>query len=90
MVHGLFQRPDRDAVTTLLANSVEFITPDTVYSLIEREDLHSAWLIANLFLRSIGQDAISDQAPPIVGFSVSTTCYVSLAYFRKDAESCFL
>ncbi len=89
MVHGLFRRTDRDAVTKLLADSVVFITTDTVDSLIEREAPHSAWLIANLFLRSIGQDAISDQAPPIVGFSVSTTCYVSLEYFRKDSASAY-
>ena len=89
MVHGLFRRTERDSVTTLLANSVVFITRDIVESLIEREDLHSAWLIANIYLRSIGQDAISDQAPPIVGFSVNTTCYVSLAYFSKDSESAF-
>lgn len=89
MVHGLFRRTDRDAVTKLLADSVVFITPDTVDSLIEREDPHSGWLIANLFLRSIGKDAISDQAPPIVGFSVSTTCYVSLEYFRSDSASVY-
>ena len=89
MVHGLFRPADRESVATLLANSVQFITPDTVYPSIERENLDSAWLIANLFLRSMGLDSISDHAPPIVGFSVSVTCYVSLEYFRNDAESKF-
>jgi hypothetical protein len=89
MVQGLFRRTDRVAVTKLLADSVVFITPGTVDSLIEREDPHSAWLIANIFLRSIGLDAISDQAPPIVGFSVSTTCYVSLEYFHKKSASAY-
>lgn len=89
MVRGLFKRVEQEAVISLLANSVVFITPDTVKSLIETADLHSAWLIANLYLRSIGAGAISDQAPPIVGFSENTTCYVSLAYFLVDSDSAF-
>ncbi len=83
MVRGLFKRVDQEAVTTLLANSVVFITPDTVSSLIQHDDLHVAWLIANLYLCNIGADPISDEAPPIVGFSANTTCYVSMSYFEE-------
>ncbi|MEO8268256.1 MAG: hypothetical protein ABI557_00970 [Aureliella sp.] len=83
MVRGLFKRVDQEAVTTLLANSVVFITPDTVPTLIQHDDLHSAWLIANLYLSNIGADPISEEAPPIVGFSANTTCYVSMAYFEE-------
>lgn len=89
MVHGLFRRDDRDSVTALLSNAVVFISPDNIDSLIAREDPHSAWLIANLFLRSTGSAAISAEAPPIVGFSASTTCYVSLEYFCSDVNSAF-
>lgn len=85
MVRGLFKRVEQERVISLLANSVVFITPDTIKSLIELDDLHSAWLIANLYLRSIGAGPISDQAPPIVGFSENTTCYISLAYFLDDS-----
>ncbi|MEO8269960.1 MAG: hypothetical protein ABI557_09575 [Aureliella sp.] len=85
MVRGLFKQVEQEAVISLLANSVVFITPDTIKSLIDLADLHSAWLIANLYLRSIGAGAISDQAPPIVGFSENTTCYILLAYFLDDS-----
>lgn len=85
MIRGFFKRVDQEAVITLLSSSVVFITPDTAPLLIQREDPHSAWLIANLYLGSIGVDPISDEAPLIVGFSANTTCYVSVAYFEEDS-----
>jgi len=89
MVRGLFKREEQEPLISLLSNSVEFVTPDTAQSLIERVDLHSAWLIANLYLDSIGAGAISGEATPIVGFSVNTTCYVSHTYFLEYTDYLF-
>jgi hypothetical protein len=52
--------------------------------LIRRESLDTAWDIANLYLRSIGADVISENAPCIVGLSVDSTCYVSVEYFTDE------
>ena len=84
MVRGLFRRDECDRVLSLLRNSVVFVTPDNIEELIQRESLGTAWDIANLYLRSIGADVISENAPCIVGLSVNSTCYVSTEYFTDE------
>lgn len=41
----------------------------------------TAWNLANLYLLSLGADAIADEAPRLVGLSEETTCFVSPGYF---------
>ena len=84
MVRGLFRRDECEAVLSILENSVVFLTPDNVHDLIQNETPNTAWTIASIYLRSVGADPVSDEAPNIVGLSVDTTCYVSMDYFRED------
>ena len=84
MVRGLFRRDECDRVLTLLTNSVIFVTRDNIQELIRRESLGTAWDIANLYLRSIGADVISENAPCIVGLLVDSTCFVSTEYFADE------
>lgn len=72
MVRGLFKRADQEAVITILESYVVFITPDSAPLLIKHDDLHTAWLIANLYFRNIGADPISEHSPPIVGLPVDS------------------
>lgn len=44
----------------------------------------TAWTLANLYLLSAEAEPLSHQAPPIVGYSEGTTCFVSMDYFRSD------
>jgi hypothetical protein len=84
MVRGLFRRDECDRVLSLLTNSVVFVTRGNIEEFIRRESLGTAWDIANLYLRSIGADVISENAPCIVGLSVDSTCYVSVEYFTDE------
>lgn len=84
MVHGLFPAAERAAVLDVLARSVVFLTRDTVFEVIERAPrLSTAWNLANLYLASCGAERLCPDAPPIVGLSEDTTCYVSTEYFRS-------
>jgi hypothetical protein len=84
MVRGLFSRKDRDPVLALLEKSVVFLTPERIEAEIARADLHTAWEITNIYLASIGAERLDKGARHTVGFSVETTCYVSLEYFSEE------
>ena len=85
MVRGLFPRAEQDAVLTLVARSVVFVTPDNIESLLlESTWLHAAWTTANLYLASVGAELLGKDARDILGYSEETTCFVSLDYFRHD------
>lgn len=83
MVRGFFPRKECEPVLSLLDDSVSFLTPDNIEGLIRREDLHTAWEIACIYLASIGAERISNKSLDIVGVSVSNRCYVSQVYFRE-------
>lgn len=60
-----------------------FLTDENI-ELVLRESspwLHSSWVLANLYLGSIGAELLAEDAPRIVGLSEETTCYVSTEYF---------
>ena len=85
MVKGLFPCKEQEAVLNLLGQSLIFLTPHTIESLIRNErDLHTAWLAANVYLRSIGAEPLDQEEEIPVGFQEETTCYVSMAYFHDD------
>ena len=81
MVGGLFAKSEQAAVMNALERSVVFLTPDNVEPVLESSNwLHTTWVLANIYLLSIGAEALSPKAPSIVGLSEETTCYVSIDY----------
>lgn len=52
--------------------------------LVDESWHHTAWMLANLYLASLGAPLLADDAPGIVGMSQETTCYVSLEYFNEQ------
>lgn len=85
MVAGLFPVREREPVLFALAQSVMFVTPDTVESVLRDEWLSAAWDLANLYLGSVGAKLLSPNAPRIVGLSTDRTCYVTLRYFEEKS-----
>lgn len=85
MVRGLFPRVEHDIVLELVEESVVFLAPANIQSvLLDCDWLSSAWNVANLYLGSIGAQLLGEDAPRIVGMSQHATCYVSPAYFADD------
>ena len=85
MVRGLFPRAEQAAVLTTLAQSVVFLTSANIENLlIECSFDHTEWMLANLYLASIGAELLGADAPHLAGLSEETTCYVSAEYFSED------
>ncbi len=85
MVRGLFPRSEQELVLATLERSVIFVTSDNIEQLLTEKSFdHSAWMLANLYLASVGAEPFSDDGVHIVGMSEGTTCYVSPAYFEED------
>lgn len=85
MVRGLFPPNEQETVLDVLANSIVFLTPANIESVLAGTPwLGTAWKLANLYLGSIGADLLSGDAPRIVGLSEETTCYVSMAYVEEQ------
>lgn len=82
MVRGLFPATEQEQVLAVLERSVVYLTPETIRPVLQDMSwLHSAWVLANLYLGSLGGELFSEDAPQLVGMSMETTCYVSLEYF---------
>lgn len=82
MVRGLFPKAEQDPVLSVLARSVIFLTVNNIEQLIYEQSWEgTAWNLANLYLLSVGAEAIADDAPRLVGLSQEATCFVSPAYF---------
>jgi hypothetical protein len=74
-------------VLATLERSVVFLTPHNIETvLMDTMYLHTAWSLANLYLGSLGAQLLSREAPPILGLSQETTCYLSVAYFNDDDD----
>jgi hypothetical protein len=85
MVNRLFPEDERANVLDMLEKSVVFLTAENIEDVLLRESYaRSAWTIANLYLRGIGAELLSETAESLVGLSEATTCYVSHEYFRND------
>ena len=85
MVRGLFPQKEQDPVLGLLERSVVFLTPETIEPAIRGTSLlGTAWQVANVYLVGIGAEPLAEDMGQIVGLSVETTCYVSLAFFSED------
>lgn len=85
MVRGLFSKGEQEVLLDVLSKSIVFLTPDTITEILRTTPwLSTAWNLANLYLLSVGAEALSEEAPLIVGFSQGTTCFVSMNYFETD------
>ena len=88
MVRGLFPRAEQDTVLDMLETSVVFLTAENIESvLLDQAFEHSAWVLANLYLASVGADLLGAAVPRVVGLSQATTCYVSAEYFGDEEDS---
>ena len=87
MVSGLFQEGEVETVLDVLARSVVFLTPDTIYTVLQEMPwLGTSWDLANLYLASYAAEPLAGDAPELVGLSSETTCYVSIDYFTDQTR----
>jgi hypothetical protein len=92
MVRGLFPTAERKAVLELVERSVIFVTSDNIEQLLMNTRWHhTAWMLANLHLGTLGADLLGPGATWLVGLSEETSCFVSPAYFSDpDPTSDFV
>ena len=70
MVRGLFPKAEQDPVLAVLERSVIFLTKNNIEQLLYKQSWEgTAWNLANLYLLSVGAEAIGDDAPHPVGLS---------------------
>jgi hypothetical protein len=85
MVRGLFPKAEQNQVLTMLERSVVFLTQSNIEQVLYDQHWEgTAWNLANLYLLSVGAEAIMDDAPRLVGLSQETTCFVSPGYFSNN------
>jgi hypothetical protein len=82
MVRGLFPVAEQQVLLDMLARSLVFLSPNTIETVLNREDPRTAWDPANMYLLSGGAKLLADDAPHAVGTSIGTACFVSMDYFR--------
>jgi hypothetical protein len=69
----------------MLERPVIFLTHSNIgQTLYDQTWEGTAWNLANLYLLSLGAEAIADEAPRLVGLSEETTCFVSPGYFGNN------
>lgn len=92
MVRGLFPRKEQDLVLSVVERSVVFLTPDNIERVLRDERYHrDAWILANLYLASVGAPLLGPEAPSILGVSQEATCFVTPRYFvEKDPFADFV
>ncbi len=87
MVQGLFPGSEQAIVLGTLEKSVVFVDGSNIAQIIQKEPwLHSAWVLANLYLASIGAELLGPDAPRLVGISEETTCYLTNDYWDEDDQ----
>jgi len=81
----LFPQEEQEVVLTRLERSVVFISTANVEQLLSEQPFdHSAWMLANLYLVSLGAEPLAKDAPRLVGMSEETRCFISAEYFAED------
>ena len=82
MVRGLFPKSEQDAVLRTVGCD-RYPRECGTDSRRDAVD-HSAWVLANLYLGSIGVAPLAPDEGRLLGISEETTCYLSLKYFQND------
>ncbi len=84
IVRGHLPKTEQEIVLSMLQHSVIFLTSRNIAEVLrDMPWLSTAWDLANLYLASHSAELLSDEAVPILGLSIETTCYVSTDYFRS-------
>lgn len=87
MVTGLFPDKERGVVLGVLETAFVFLTRQATHELVADVDyLHSAWMLANMYLSSIGADCFGDGDWAVVGSCEGNRCYVSMEYFAVNSR----
>ncbi|EXI84471.1 MAG: hypothetical protein AW11_03855 [Candidatus Accumulibacter regalis] len=82
MVRGLFPASEQASVLDLLERSVILLTPATIDAHLQNTQLlATAWDLANLYLGGLGAELLAEDAPPLLGLSEETSCYLSATSF---------
>jgi hypothetical protein len=82
MVRGLFPASEQASVLNLLERSVILLTPATIDAQLQNtQSLATAWDLANLYLGGLGAELLAEDAPPLLGLSEETSCYLSATSF---------
>lgn len=78
MVRGLFPANEQEIVLTRLLTSVVLITQANIDALIESLTWDkTAWVVSNMYLRSLGLETLGGDDSTPVGMSEEATCYVT-------------
>ena len=81
MVRGLFPKVEQPVVLEALRDSTVMICADTIEGLILSETWpHTAWMLANMYLHSLGLEKLSPDATTVVGMSEHLRCFITPAY----------
>ena len=88
MVRGLFASAEQATVLALLETSVLFVTPASIEHVLREGSnwLSTTWHIANLYLRSVGAEALGDDVAA-VGLSSDLRCYVTGEYLESRTRT---
>jgi hypothetical protein len=75
MICGLFSKSEREIVLALLGDCIVLLTAGNIDDVLWRTSkLNTAWLLANLYLKSVGARTLGDIPKAMVGLSEDTTC----------------
>lgn len=78
MVRGLFPAAEQEIVLARLSSSVVLVTHANFDALLQSLTWDStAWVIASMYLRSLGLETLGGDDSTPVGMSEETTCYVT-------------
>ncbi len=86
MITGLFPLAERQVMLDVAERSLVFLTRQAAHQAIRDIGfLEDAWMIANIYLGSLGAATFGGEGDRAVGLSLETKCYVSLEYFAEEA-----
>ena len=89
MVRGFFPQSERQAVLSRLQQSVIFVSRANIGRLLIKQSFdHSAWMLANLYLASVGAELLAKDAPRLVGISEETPVLHLGGVFHRERPFC--
>jgi hypothetical protein len=87
MILGLFPKADREVIISMIVDCFTLLTDENIESaLYTTSKLHTAWVLANLYLASSGSDFIGNYTLGEVGITEGLKCFVSPRYLNTDVE----
>ena len=78
MIQGLFPARERKVVLNFLGRSLLVLTEANIRGALTTTPCdHAAWMIANLYLESLGAPLLGPEAPKLLGLAEKARCYVT-------------